>query len=135
MSIDLTSGVTSDVVTPAIEQHCQPSDAASLIPVGDIPCAGAAVGKNLFGEGNSQSGSSRVATELVSQAVSLLKSHAQDVQRELEFNTDEALDRVIITVKDVQTEEVIRCIPPEDVVTMSRQLCRDGSSAIPKTKT
>ena len=75
-----------------------------------------------------------MATELVSQAVSLLKSHAQDVQRELEFNTDEALDRVIITVKDVQTEEVIRCIPPEDVVTMSRQLCRDGSSAIPKPR-
>ena len=134
MSIDLTSGVTSDVVTPTIEQRCQPSGEMNFPPVVDTARVGMPVGKNLPGEANSQSGSKRVATELVSQAVSLLKSHAQDVQRELEFNTDEALDRVIITVKDVQTEEVIRCIPPEDVVTMSRQLCRDGSSAIPKPR-
>ena len=121
MSIDLTSGVTSDVVTPAIEQRYQSS--------------GAAVGKNLPGDASAQSGSNRLATKLLSQAVSMLKRHAQDVRRELEFNTDEELDRVIITVKDAQTEEVIRCIPPEEVVTMACHLWRDGSSAIPKTKT
>jgi len=121
MSIDLTSGVTSDVVNPAIEQRCQSS--------------GAPVGKNLPGKANSRFGSNRVSTKLLSQAVSLLKRHAQDVQRELEINTDEELDRVVITVKDAQTEEIIRRIPPEDVVTMARHLWRDGSRAIPKTKT
>jgi len=135
MSIDLTSGVTSNVVTQGIEKRCQSSGAASLPPVGDIPRVGAAVGKNVPGEANSQSGKHRVATKLLSQAVSLLKRHAQDVQRELEFNTDEELDRVIITVKDVQTEEVIRCIPPEEVVTTARHLWCDGSSAILKAKT
>ena len=135
MSIDLTSGVTSDVVTPAIEQRCQSSGEASFPPVGDTARVGAAVGKNLPGEANSQSSSNRVVAKLFSQAVSLLKRHTQDVQRELEINTDEELDRVIITVRDAQTEEVIRCIPPEDVVTMTRHLWRDGSNAIPKTKT
>ena len=70
----------------------------------------------------------------LSHAVSALNRHAQDVQRELEFKVDEELNRVIITVKDAQTEEVIRQIPPEEVVNMARHLRRDGSGVILKTK-
>ena len=135
MSIDLSSGVTSDVVTRAINQRCQSSGEASLPPGGDIPRVGAADGNNLPGEANALSGSNRVVTKLLSRAVSLLKRHAQDVQRELEFNANEEFDRVIITVKDAQTDEVIRRIRPQEVVNMARHLRRDGSSAIPKTKT
>lgn len=140
MSIDLSSGVTSDVVTPVFNPRRPPAADATggefprVASADGVRQINAADGNILPGEANAATDKSAVTETQLSHAVSALNRHAQDVQRELEFKVDEELNRVIITVKDAQTEEVIRQIPPEEVVNMARHLRRDGSGVILKTK-
>lgn len=69
----------------------------------------------------------------ISEAVSRLNDHAQSISRDLEFTIDEELNRTIITVYDAETEEVIRQIPSEEVLSLARYLEAEGS-VIMKTK-
>jgi len=43
-------------------------------------------------------------------------------RRSLEFKVDKEFDRPIITIRDVDTDEVIRQIPPEEIVEFSKYL-------------
>jgi flagellar protein FlaG len=143
MSIDLSSRVTSDVVAPAInpirqsQPKANPSGAGSASaadPLAGVRQVNASDGNILPGSAAQEGTTGTVDEATLSQAVSALNRHAQNVQRELEFKVDEELNRVIITVKDSQTEEVIRQIPPEEVVNMARHLSGDGSGVILKTQ-
>lgn len=44
------------------------------------------------------------------------------VRRSLEFTLDEEYGRPIITIRDIETEAVIRQIPPEEIVAFSKYL-------------
>ena len=55
----------------------------------------------------------------VSEAIVHVESYMQSHQRTLNFKMAEEDNRVIITVIDRETKEVIRQIPPEDVVRIS----------------
>lgn len=46
----------------------------------------------------------------------------QQMRRSLEFRLDEDYGRPIITIRDTETEEVIRQIPPEEIVEFSKYL-------------
>ncbi|TAJ94687.1 MAG: flagellar protein FlaG [Gammaproteobacteria bacterium] len=64
----------------------------------------------------------RPAPAEVRQAVSDLNSYVQVLERDIVFSVDAASGKSIIRVVDAETGEVIRQIPPEEVVAVSRAL-------------
>ncbi len=56
------------------------------------------------------------------EAVSRLNEQLQSKGRDLSFSLDERIDRSIITVKNLQTGEVVRQIPTEEVVRMAHSI-------------
>jgi uncharacterized FlaG/YvyC family protein len=40
----------------------------------------------------------------------------------LNFSIDDSIDRAIISVRDAKTQELVRQIPGEEVIAMSRQI-------------
>ncbi|MEO6697610.1 MAG: flagellar protein FlaG [Gammaproteobacteria bacterium] len=60
-------------------------------------------------------------TEL-GKAVSAINSYIQNLRRDLQFTVDEQTDRIIVTVIDSETNEVIRQIPSEEVLALARSL-------------
>ena len=62
------------------------------------------------------------------QVVDKLNSLIQEVRRELHFSIDEGTGRTVIKVIDAQTEEVVRQIPSDQILTMMQQLQDNASS-------
>lgn len=62
------------------------------------------------------------STREVAGAVSEIRDFVQMVRRELQFDVDEHSGRTIVTVRDSATEEVIRQIPPEEVMQIAARL-------------
>ena len=60
--------------------------------------------------------------EDVRQAVEDINSHFQSVGRDLKFQVDKESGRTIITVLDSETKEVVRQIPPEEVLNLAQRL-------------
>ncbi|BBL74957.1 flagellar protein FlaG [Methylomagnum ishizawai] len=58
----------------------------------------------------------------VEQAVKDINAFFQDVKRTLEFNIDQDSGRMVIQIKDSETKQVIRQIPPEYVLKLAKQL-------------
>ncbi len=56
------------------------------------------------------------------EAVNRLNEQMQSNGRDLSFNLDEKIDRTIITVKNLQTGEVVRQIPTEEVVRLAHSI-------------
>jgi len=67
-----------------------------------------------------------VPEEDLSTAVASLNDYAQSVKRHLEFSMDEMSGRTVIIVKDSETEEIIRQIPPESAVALASSLRSEG---------
>ncbi len=62
------------------------------------------------------------ALEQLDSAVSNLNDFAQTLKRELQFTIDDKSGRTIITVTDPETEEIIRQIPPKEVLRIAESL-------------
>ena len=58
----------------------------------------------------------------VKEAVSRLNQYVQTLRRDLEFRVDESTNKVVVTVLDPQSKEVIRQIPSEEVLAVARSL-------------
>ena len=58
----------------------------------------------------------------LSGAVSQIRDFVHMVRRELQFSVDENTGRTVVTVRDAQTEEVIRQIPAEEVLNIAARL-------------
>lgn len=56
------------------------------------------------------------------QAMAELQEFVDSLGRSLSFARDESIDRSVITVRDTQTNQVVRQIPSEEVVAVARQL-------------
>lgn len=56
------------------------------------------------------------------EAVRELNGYVQNVQRNLQFNVDEDSGHTVIRVVDSETDEVIRQIPSEEVLTLAKHL-------------
>ena len=65
----------------------------------------------------------------LSTVVESLNDYAQSVKRDLQFSMDETSGRTVITVRDSETEEVIRQIPPELAVALASYLSSEGRLA------
>lgn len=58
----------------------------------------------------------------IKQAVENLNQQIKDNGRDLSFQMDETINRPIITVRNLQTGEVVRQIPNEEVVRMAHSI-------------
>jgi len=58
----------------------------------------------------------------VQQAVEDINDHFQSMGRDLSFSVDKDSGRTIITVIDSETQEVVRQIPPEEVLNLALHL-------------
>ncbi len=58
----------------------------------------------------------------ISSAVDELNAAVQNSQRAIQFSVDDESGDVIIKVVDAETDEIIRQIPPEEVVRLARQM-------------
>ena len=65
--------------------------------------------------------------------VSDLNNFVQSVRRELEFSIDEHSGHTVITVINAETEEIIRQIPPEEVIALAEAM-QDDRSVLLKVK-
>lgn len=64
----------------------------------------------------------QVNEEKVEKAVSSVNDFFQNDQRKLSFTVNKDIGRVVIEVRDVATDEVIRQIPSESIVKLAEQL-------------
>jgi flagellar protein FlaG len=62
----------------------------------------------------------------VQQAVEDINDHFQSMGRDLSFSVDKDSGRTIITVIDSETQEVVRQIPPEEVLNLALNLLDAG---------
>ena len=69
-----------------------------------------------------QKESQKVSKAEVESAVTKLNDFVQSVQRNLQFNLDDASGKTIITVVDKQTSEVVRQIPDDVAVKLAQDL-------------
>ena len=60
--------------------------------------------------------------EEVEVAVEEMNAFVQSMQRNLSFTVDEQLGQAIISVKDTETDEVIRQIPSEELVVLRKKM-------------
>lgn len=60
----------------------------------------------------------------LTEAVSRLNDYIQRINRNIEFTVDEDASRVIVKVCSLDTAEIIREIPAEEVLSLSRYLSR-----------
>jgi len=66
------------------------------------------------------------ARESLGRTVAQLNAIIQDLRRELHFSVDELSGHTIIKVIDVQTQEVIRQIPPEEAIALAQAIAEHG---------
>lgn len=71
-------------------------------------------------------------TASLDQAVRDLNGYVQNVQRNLQFDVDDQSGHTVIRVVDSETEEVIRQMPSEEVLTLARHLkeLNDGGQGL-----
>lgn len=61
-------------------------------------------------------------SERLTKAVADLNEYVQNVRRNLEFNVDEESGRTVIKVIDSESRELVRQIPVEEILEISRRL-------------
>ncbi|MCW9023764.1 MAG: flagellar protein FlaG [Gammaproteobacteria bacterium] len=60
--------------------------------------------------------------EKLEEVVSHLKEYVQNTQRDMDFSVDDETGRFVVKVIDSQTNEVIRQIPSEEMLSIARHL-------------
>ena len=80
------------------------------------------------GQANPAAGSTTQtpSREQVSRAMNEVRQAIDPVARNLQFSIDEETGRTVVKVVDVKTKEVIRQIPSEELLAMSRSLESNG---------
>lgn len=66
----------------------------------------------------------------VEQAVNQVNEFVQTLNRDLQFTVDDASGRTVIKVLDTETKEVIRQIPPEELLRIATYLTGNGGSSL-----
>ncbi len=117
----MVSQVTSVTAAPA--RTPAPTVQKPAAKVGSLPVGNTApvTGQNLPLE------EPPVSAAEVEEAVRRLAELVSQTQRSLRFRVDEASGRTIITVLDAETNEVIRQIPPPELLAVVRHLERAGA--------
>ena len=67
--------------------------------------------------------------EELDQTVTQLNDSLQNVQRNLEFRLDKDAGRIVINVRDKETDEIVRQIPSEEVLELAKNLHKISKQA------
>lgn len=111
MSTDMISNQT-------VKDALSTSVAKSSVSQAPRQNVAAQVGKALPPDPSAQ----QVSPEELAQVVEKLNDHVQQIERDLQFSIDDSSGRTVVRVVNSQTEEVIRQIPSEEVLRISRNL-------------
>lgn len=76
--------------------------------------------------GAAQADDPAVREQRIAEAVTSLNDYVQSVRRDLQFSIDEQTGVTVIKVVDSETQEVIRQIPPDEVLNLARRLGEPG---------
>ena len=98
------------------------------LPVNDKTISSAQVSLAL--EGMEPVTSRRPSHDDVAQAVQAINDRILEAHRELQFNMDQKSGRMVIKVIDTVTKDVIRQIPPEEVLALARNVEQDKGFVI-----
>jgi flagellar protein FlaG len=74
------------------------------------------------GEGLPRAESDQAGENKVKEAVGNLNDFVQKLSRTLQFSVDEESGRTVIKVVDSETKQIIRQIPPEEVLALAKNL-------------
>ena len=66
-----------------------------------------------------------IAQQDVKQAVTSLNDYVQNIERDLEFSLDDDSGKMVVTVIDKETSEVVRQIPDEVALRLAQDLQQD----------
>jgi len=69
-----------------------------------------------------QTRETEVTKEDLEKAVSHLKEYVQSMKRDMDFSVDDKTGRFVVKVYDSETKELIRQIPSEEMLAISRHL-------------
>ena len=73
-----------------------------------------------------------LSQKALEKVVSQLNAYIQNTQRDVDFSVDDSTGRVVVRVVDSVSEEVIRQIPSEDMLAISRHLVESLETEEPK---
>ena len=120
--IDLVSRAGSAASPP--QQHSQQATKVSGAAEESVQNAKASAGVSQIGVEKSGQTQEQKDKQLEG-AVTKLNDYIQNVQRDLEFQTDDSSGKTVITVVDRQTSEVVRQIPDEVALKLAQDLQQD----------
>ncbi|HED38972.1 MAG TPA: flagellar protein FlaG [Chromatiales bacterium] len=134
MSIDLNSRVTTDVVYASSQAKLTATppetEAPSVKLVGSGRQPDQTSGNQTLPAVVNEDPSAATEASKISEAVSRMSDYVQNIRRGLEFSVDEESDRTVITVYDIESEEVIRQIPSEEFLNLVRQMKGENGGAL-----
>ncbi len=103
--------------------NSNPAVAGAPVPATTVPpLAGAADASRIAPVGDAQSGQLTPDDETLSQALRELNQRLHAWSTNLRFQLDDETSRVVVQVVDAETGDVVRQIPSEEVVQMSKML-------------
>lgn len=70
----------------------------------------------------SEAVSSPVQPAELEAAIDKMRNHAQNLDRELQFQVDSDTGRTVVTILNSQTQEVVRQIPSEEVLELTKKI-------------
>jgi len=73
-----------------------------------------------------------LSQEALEKAVSQMNAYIQNTQRDMDFSVDDITGRVVVRVIDSESEEIIRQIPSEEMLAISRHLAERLETDEPK---
>jgi flagellar protein FlaG len=83
--------------------------------------------KPVFGAPAAKDKEATVDEQTTTAAVVKLNDYMQQEQRSLQFSVDDASGRTVVTITDTETKEIIRQIPPAQVLELMRSFAETPS--------
>lgn len=125
ITAQLSPLVPHRVSTPELsapKDHLPESSLQQMNPLRPVEITGRDVGAAVGRNPVEAKGNQPMDEEALSEVVRNLNNLTQMVRRELQFSLDDDGNRMIVKVIDSETDEVIRQIPPEEVLVIARHL-------------
>lgn len=96
-------------------------------PVAKVkPLSSGTQGNEVAAQGDALPHDASKQTTKVEQAVNQVNEYVQKLSRDLQFTVDEDSGRTVIKVLDSETKEIIRQIPPEELLRIATYLTDGG---------
>jgi len=128
--------MSNDITTNQVLKNAAGSSTASKTTQADAQQTRQNVAADSGKTSPAQAQSEPISRAELESAVANLNERVQQVQRDLLFSVDDSSGRTVVRVVNSETEEVVRQIPSEEVLRISRNIQEqldDGSGLIFET--